>query len=180
MFFYIIHEFVLKNKKVKNKKYINTFIFGSILYIISHAFINDDTNFLYNYMNYFYCIIALDIITFIIKEKLYKIDPIDKKKNDIIKKKLERENNQDEKEIGKVKESFNSDNSVFIKNYELFGNDEIITESFFNTEKNNPDKNVKKNLKFDSELIESSEKLETSESILNSESIEIKSNVISN
>ena len=61
MFYYVIYNSTLLNYSNKNKK-LNTFIYGTVLYILLHGLINSyDNQFAQYIKSYFWIILAIDI-----------------------------------------------------------------------------------------------------------------------
>lgn len=204
MFYFIIHNYIFsKNKNNDDNKYIKTLIFGSLLYIITHAFINDKENELHQYVNYIFSIVILDIVTFCIKEKFFDLKnfQISKSVKDLnsvkdlktLKKQKSRLKTEETSNEFKLKttnteklkkeelENKNidedmSDESVFIRqiDYNERKNDEIITDSFFQSENS-----VKKNNFLNSELIEYTEDSNDEDKETESIEMNLNNNIIS-
>lgn len=61
MFYYVIYNSTVLNYSSKNKK-LNTFIYGTVLYILSHGLINSyDNQFSHYIKSYFWIVLAIDI-----------------------------------------------------------------------------------------------------------------------
>ena len=173
MFFYVIHNYIFTKSKTDESKYIKTLVCGSLLYIITHAFINDKDNQLYPYINYIFTIILLDLLSFSIKEKFINMKFINKIKAAIPK--LKKEEKFKNKKIKK-----NIDTGVFLRSDNDDDDDddgdddkyedenEIITDSLFQSEFNLKDK-----ININSELIEYSEESSVKSESVNTESIEL-------
>jgi hypothetical protein len=168
MFYYVIHNYIFTKSKSDESKYIKTLVCGSLLYIITHAFINEESNQLYPYLNYIFCIILTDIIAFSIKEKFINMDIIDNMKNKlpnlkknlkkIIKNKKENFENKEEKVsnifIRQDKNNDYKNDKKEIYNFDKSEDEyeEIVTESLFHS-----DFNIKSGGNINSELIEYSD-----------------------
>lgn len=63
MFYYVIYNSTVLNYSNNNKK-LNTFIYGTVLYILSHGLINSYDNKFAKYIkNYFWVVLAIDIFS---------------------------------------------------------------------------------------------------------------------
>ena len=63
MFYYVIYNSTVLNYSLSNKN-LNTFIYGTVLYILLHGLINSYNNqFAYYIKSYFWVILAIDIFS---------------------------------------------------------------------------------------------------------------------
>ena len=63
MFYYVIYNSTVLNYSNNNKK-LNTFIYGTVLYILSHGLINSYDNQFAKYIkSYFWIVLAIDIFS---------------------------------------------------------------------------------------------------------------------
>ena len=64
MYYYLIYSSSLSNYQESKKKYLTTALYGSILYILTHAyFSSSNSNFIKSVKDYFWVILAMDILT---------------------------------------------------------------------------------------------------------------------
>ena len=99
MFYYVIYNSTLLNYSSKNKK-LNTFIYGTVLYILLHGLINSyDNQFAQYIKSYFWIILAIDIFAIYYLHNF--IDP-------------EQENDTNIKDL--IKSFYNNDPKLKIEN----------------------------------------------------------------
>jgi hypothetical protein len=66
MFYYLIYNSALGNYQEHSKRYLTTFLYGSILYLIIHAYLNSSNNTFHQSLRfYFWFIILIDFISII-------------------------------------------------------------------------------------------------------------------
>jgi hypothetical protein len=99
MFYYVIYNSTVLNYSSKNKK-LNTFIYGTVLYILSHGLINSyDNQFAQYIKSYFWIVLAIDIFAIYYLHNF--IDP-------------EQENETNIKDL--IKSFYNNDSKIKIEN----------------------------------------------------------------
>jgi hypothetical protein len=114
MFYYVIYNSTVLNYSNKNKK-LNTFIYGTVLYILSHGLINSyDNQFAQYIKSYFWIVLAIDIFAIYYLHNF--IDP-------------EQETETNLKDI--IKSFYNNDQKLKTENNNNNNND-IDSETFNN------------------------------------------------
>ena len=115
MFYYVIYNSTVLNYSSKNKK-LNTFIYGTVLYILSHGLINSyDNQFAQYIKSYFWIVLAIDIFAIYYLHNF--IDPEQETESnikDLIKSfynndsKIKTENNNDNETLNNLPENIDN------------------------------------------------------------------------
>lgn len=109
MFYYVIYNSTVLNYSNKNKK-LNTFIYGTVLYILSHGLINSyDNQFAQYIKSYFWIVLAIDIFAIYYLHNF--IDP-------------EQETETNIKDL--IKSFYNNDSKLKTENNDNNNNTEIL------------------------------------------------------
>ena len=124
MFYYVIYNSTVLNYSSKNKK-LNTFIYGTVLYILSHGLINSyDNQFSHYIKSYFWIVLAIDIFAIYYLHNF--IDP-------------EQENDSNLKDI--IKSFYNNEPKLKEKNNNELENKHTL-ENNHETFNNPPSENI--------------------------------------
>jgi hypothetical protein len=142
MFYYVIYNSTVLNYSNNNKN-LNTFIYGTILYILSHGLINSyDNQFAHYIKSYFWLILVIDIAS-IYYMHTYLNQDIESEANnlksllDSFNKSIKNDKESDDKDSkdkSKNKEYDNQENKDFLKKL----NDEKIIKSKKNNQSDDP------------------------------------------
>jgi hypothetical protein len=120
MFYYVIYNSTVLNYSSKNKK-LNTFIYGTVLYILSHGLINSYNNQFAQYIkSYFWIVLAIDIFAMYYLENF--INP-------------EQENETNLKDL--IQSFYNNDNKIKKDEHEPEKENKVIIDENMNVDTEN-------------------------------------------